>query len=122
MDDRQRHGRTWPGAAGGGGHRSSTSSQRALPFSRSLPLPNDSIVSLLPSGTEILWALGLGPRCAAIPPPHLCCVSQSLSCPLRYRKGVNIQQKAEVQAVGLGYSFVRISYRFVQDLFHHDDR
>lgn len=57
MDKRQQH-RTWPGAGG----RASGRLPNGLSHSRSAPLPNDSIVSLLPSGTEVLFALGLGGR------------------------------------------------------------
>jgi len=96
MDDRQRHGRTWPGAAGGGGHRSSTSSQRALPFSRSLPLPNDSIVSLLPSGTEILWALGLGPRVVGVS-DQCDCPAEAAQLPVVSRSRVDCRSLTPAQ-------------------------
>jgi hypothetical protein len=61
MDKRGRQHRTWPGA----GRNGSLRPPDTLVHSRSAPLPNDLIVSLLPSGTEVLFALGLGHRCAA---------------------------------------------------------
>ena len=63
MDKRGRQHRTWPGA----GRNGSMRPPDHLVHSRSAPLPNDLIVSLLPSGTEVLFALGLGNRCSA---PH----------------------------------------------------
>lgn len=60
MDKRGRQHRTWPGA----GRNGSTRPPDSLVHSRSAPLPNDLIVSLLPSGTEVLFALGLGSRCS----------------------------------------------------------
>jgi hypothetical protein len=58
MDKRGRQHRTWPGA----GRNGSVRPPDNLVHSRSAPLPNDLIVSLLPSGTEVLFALGLGNR------------------------------------------------------------
>jgi hypothetical protein len=58
MDKRGRQHRTWPGAGRNGSMRPPDN----LVHSRSAPLPNDLIVSLLPSGTEVLFALGLGNR------------------------------------------------------------
>ena len=68
MDKRGRQHRTWPGA----GRNGSMRPPDHLVHSRSAPLPNDLIVSLLPSGTEVLFALGLANRCSAPHnPPHI---------------------------------------------------
>ena len=62
---------------------SRSSSTGLQPASPQVPEPNDSIVSLLPSGTEILYALGLADRYTSCLSPPGClhsCSSPSCQC------------------------------------------